>query len=83
MVSAQDKAVIRELAAQLAEIPALPLQEEKRRLWCRLNALQPERPLVMIDQVCWNQMHLRGELVLRCVDPECRGYEDYLRRTLY
>jgi len=83
MLNKQDKAIIRELAAQAAEIAALPAQEEKRALWRKLNGLRPERPMVMIDQVCWNEMDFNGELTLRCEDPECRQYEDELRRTLY
>ncbi len=77
-----DKSIVRELAARVAEIAALPIQEEKRALWRKLNALRQERPMVMIDQVCWNEMD-GDELALRCTDPDCRGYEDFLRRTLY
>jgi hypothetical protein len=83
MLTQHDIAIIRPLAAQVAEIAALPAQAEKRRLWRRLNALQPERPMVMMDQVCWNEMNLDDELILRCADAECRGYEETLRRTLY
>ncbi len=83
MLNKQDVAIIRELAAQVAEIAALPVQEEKRALWRKLNARRPERPMVMIDQVCWNEMDVNDELTLRCEDPECRQYEDELRRTLY
>ncbi len=83
MPSAQDLTVLRRLASQVAEIAALPVQEEKRRLWRALNALRPERPMVMIDQVCWNEMDIDDELVLRCEDPECRGYENLLRRILF
>lgn len=83
MIQPYDRTILRELAAQAAEIAALPVQEEKRRLWRRLNALQPERPMVMIDQVCWNEMEIGDELRLRCEDPECRRYEEYLRKTLY
>ena len=39
--------------------------------------------MVMIDQVCWNEMNVDEELTLRCEEPECRGYEDFLRRTLF
>jgi hypothetical protein len=83
MVNPKDKAVIRELAKRVAEIAALPVQEEKRRLWRKLNARKPERPMVTIDQVCWNEMIVGDEMTLRCTDPECRGYEDQLRRTLF
>jgi len=44
------------LAEKQAEVAALPIQEAKRALWRKLNALQPVRPMVMIDQVCWNEM---------------------------
>jgi hypothetical protein len=79
----KDVTIIRELAARTAEIAALPVQEEKRALWRRLNTLEPERPMVMIDQVCWNEMNVDDELTLRCEDSECREYEKRLRRTLY
>ena len=83
MITQQDVAIIRDLAARVAEIAALPVQEDKRTLWRKLNARQPERPMVMIDQVCWNEMHLDDELALRCTDPECRAYEEQLRHILY
>ncbi|MCS7060480.1 MAG: hypothetical protein RMN25_04870 [Anaerolineae bacterium] len=83
MLNQHDVEIVRELAAQVAEIAALPVQEEKRTLWRKLNARRPERPMVMIDQVCWNEMNVNGELTLRCTDPECRQYEDELRRTLF
>jgi hypothetical protein len=37
----------------------------------------------MIDQVCWNEMNVDGELTLQCVDAECRQYEQSLRQTLF
>ncbi|MBI4559876.1 MAG: hypothetical protein HY706_19985 [Candidatus Hydrogenedentes bacterium] len=83
MLSKGDAAIIRGLAARVSEIAALPVQEEKRGLWRKLNARRPARPMVMIDQVCWNEMNGGGELTLRCADRECRGYEEQLRRTLY
>jgi len=79
----KDIDIIRGLAERVAEIAALPVQEEKRRLWRALNAKKPERPMVMIDQVCWNEMDVNDELALQCADEECRAYEQNLRRTLY
>ena len=81
MASPQDREILRGLAARVAEIAALPVQEEKRRLWRRLNALNPVRPMVMMDQVCWNEMG--DEMSLRCSAAECRGYEEHLRRILF
>ncbi len=83
MLNRGDIAIVRELAARVGEIASLPIQEEKRTLWRKLNARHPERPMVMIDQVCWNELDSCEELALQCEDPECRGYEESLRRTLY
>lgn len=83
MLNAHEVATIRDLAARVAEIAALPAQEEKRALWRRLNARKPARPMVMIDQVCWNEVNVNDELTLRCQNAECRRYEEYLRRTLF
>jgi hypothetical protein len=82
-LNAKEVAIVRDLAARVAEIAALPVQEEKRALWRKLNMLKPDRPMVMIDQVCWNEMNVDDELSLRCADPECRSYENGLRRTLF
>ena len=83
MLNEEDRKVIRELATQVAEIAALPAQEEKRELWRKLNGRRPDRPMVMIDQVCWNEMEIGDELALRCTDQECRGYELRLRYILF
>jgi hypothetical protein len=83
MLTQTDITILRPLAAQVAEIAALPVQAAKRRLWRQLNGLKPTRPMVMIDQVCWHEMNVDDELTLRCTDPECRGYEETLRRILF
>ena len=83
MRCSSDVAIVRGLAAQVAEIAALPIQDEKRALWRKLNGLAPARPMVMIDQVCWNEMATGDELTLRCQDAECRVYEEKLRRILF
>ena len=79
----KDRSLLRELAERYAAIAALPVQEEKRRLWRKLNALKPERPMVLIDQVCWNEIRAEETLILRCENAECRVYERVLRRALY
>ncbi len=83
MINPTDKTIIQELAKRYAEIAALPVQEEKKELWRRLNGLDPVRPMVMIDQVCWNEMDIENQLALQCSDPDCRDYEDFLRKTLF
>jgi hypothetical protein len=79
----KDRTMLRSLAGRVAEIAALPVQEEKKRLWRCLNGLSPERPMVTIDQVCWNEINVEDKLTLVCEDPECRYYEEQFRRILY
>lgn len=82
-VSKKDREILRSLAGEVAEIAALPVQQETIALWKALNGLRPVRPMVMIDQVCWHEMEVDGELTVRSEDPFCRGLEGGLRRTLY
>lgn len=83
MANRNDIAIVRDLAGRVAEIASLPVQETKQALWRDLNGRKPQRPMVMIDQVCWNEMNIDNELTLRCADPECQGHERHLRRVLY
>jgi len=79
----RDRSILRELAQKVAEIAALPVQEEKKRLWRKLNDLHPERSMVTIDQLCWNELNVDNQLTLVCSDPECRIYEDRFRKILF
>ena len=78
-----DQLVLRELASEVAEIAALPAQQETIALWHGLNGLRPARPMVMIDEIPWNEMDVDRELTLQTEDGFCRGLEATLRQTLY
>ncbi|MCL2664378.1 MAG: hypothetical protein FWE82_02080 [Defluviitaleaceae bacterium] len=79
----KDKQILRDLAKQITEIAALPKQEETRKLWRAINGLKPVRPMVMADQVCWNEMNVDDELTLTCESKEAQGWEWGLRAKLY
>ena len=79
----QDIQILRDLAKKTSEVASLPIQAERRRLWRALNGLKPERPMVLIDQICWNEMNVDDELTLRCESSLGQRYETYLRRQLY
>ncbi len=79
----RDREILRSLAAQVAEIASLPIHKEKARLWRKLNDLESERPMVWINEICWHEMDVDGELALRTVHPWAREQEQDLRRTLY
>ena len=81
--SKSDREVLRELGKQVAEIAALPVQQETISLWKASNGLEPVRPMVMIDQICWHEMEVDSELTLQTEDHFCRQIETQLRRDLY
>lgn len=83
MLLTSDIAVLRQLATRWAEIAALPIQEENRAMWRRLNTLFPDRPMILIDQIPWNEMDVDGSLLCRVSDPYWRGVEQSMRQTLY
>lgn len=78
-----DRDILRSLAGRVAGIAALPIQEEKAALYRALNGLRPIRPVVLIDELPWNQLNGDGELTLGCQDPFFRGVEQRLRRLLW
>ena len=82
-VSASDREIIRRLAAEVAEVAALPCQQTTADLWRRLNDLEPARPMVWINELPWHEMNVDDELTLRCEDGFCRGVEGRLRGILY
>ncbi|MBM3190852.1 MAG: hypothetical protein FJZ90_19300 [Chloroflexi bacterium] len=84
-VFSEDKTVLRELAAKLAELAALPVQREKKAMWQRHNRLEPGKPMVSFahGHVPWHEMNVDDELTLRTKDPFCRDLELSLRQTLY
>ena len=80
-LSDNDLAVLRDLAKQLAEVAALPIQKEKAELWCRLNRLERARPMVLLQNATWHET--KDEITIECEDPFARGQEEGLRKALY
>ncbi len=83
MISEHDRNTLRELGRRKAEIAGLPVQDERRRLWTRLNGLDAARPMVWIFEIPWHEMNVDEELTLRCEDDVVRNLELALRRELY
>ena len=80
--SQEDVEAVRSVARQVAEIAALPVQEEKRKLWRKVNALEECRPLVWINELPWWELDCE-ELHPRAGQDFARGVEARLRNTLY
>lgn len=77
-----DCEVLRQLAGQLADLAARPVEEEKRRLWYEHNTLQPTRPVVFCDpENAWNEIVPRDELT--CTGALAREWEWQMRVRLF
>ena len=53
MLNQQEMDILRELAEEYAQIASLPEQNARRAMWLKLNSLNMERPMVLIDQIPW------------------------------
>jgi len=82
-VSDTDRQVLRTLAGELAEIAALDVHAEKATMWARVNKLQPQRPMVWMNEIPWHEMNVDDELTIQCTDPWLRALEDNMRKTIY
>jgi hypothetical protein len=77
-----ETAVLQDLAKQVAELAARPLEKEKAELWTRLNDLEPVRPLVFCDpENGWNEIITQD--MLRCEDKLARVWEMNLRKEIF
>ena len=63
-LSDKDRTTLRDLATRLAEIAALPVQQEKAALWRRLNRLERTRPLVLLQNATWQRSWVRSSVPL-------------------
>ncbi|MDF7822672.1 hypothetical protein P4B35_01500 [Pontiellaceae bacterium B12227] len=82
-VSDKDRDILRALAEQKAAAGADASQKENARLWTALNDLESERPMVWVNEICWNEMDVNDELKLRCKGSWAREQEVLLRKELY
>ena len=82
-IANKDREILRSLGAEKAEIALLPIHNEREILWKKLNDLQPQRPMLQISQIPWNEMNIDDELTLQCEGEFNRTVEQALRRELY
>jgi hypothetical protein len=82
MVSDADRTILHNLAERLAEIAALPIQEERREIWRAHNSLRSTRPMILIfPEGSWSE--LLPDEALKCQDQEARRMEWDLRHFIY
>ena len=78
-----DREIIRELARQYAEIAAQDIQRERADMYRALNRLELVRPVVLIDELPWNQLAISETLREVCQGERERRVERYFRQELY
>ena len=82
-LSPKDTDILRRLAGELAEVAALPIHKERAMLWQKLNDRESVRPMVWINEICWQEMDVDGELTLQTEHHWAQEQEREMRRTLY
>lgn len=83
MLNQQEMDILRGLAEEYAQIATLPEQNARRAMWLKLNSLNMERPMVLIDQIPWGELDVDGSLTPRVKDPYWSAVESELRQTIY
>ncbi len=81
----EDIDVLRKLAAHYAEISALPLQEEKRKLWTDHFSLKPTRVPILATYGMWNVWcrEVFGDDKMECEDSFYRNFERDLKMRIF
>jgi hypothetical protein len=81
-ISLAERATLRRLAANVAELAARPIEGEKRELWYHHNALAATRPVIFCDpENGWNEIIRPAELT--CLSPLARRWEMHLRKEIF
>jgi hypothetical protein len=81
-ISPKDREILRSLAARVREIAELPEMSARKQRWYDLNALKPQRPMVLCSpEGAWGEMV--PERVCQIEDRRVRGWEHHLRVQIY
>ena len=85
MQPTRDIDILRRLAARYAEIAALPIQEEKRRLWTDHFSLKHTRVPILATYGMWNVWcrEVFGDHQMDCEDPFYRDFERDLKMRIF
>ncbi len=81
LISARDKSVLQEVAREVAEICANPIQRQTAQLWTAHNRLERQRPLITLYD--WTELETGDPFTLRCEGSFAREIEQVLRRRVY
>ena len=78
-----ERSILRKLAGEYFLISQQDRFKENRKLHRAVNDLKQIRPVVLIDELPWNEMNIGDELTVRCTDPVLRDVEWFFRSSIY
>jgi len=81
-ISDSDKEILRPLASKMAALAARPIEQERKKLWYRLNSLQEARPVIFCDpENGWNEVITEDQI--KCEGALARQWEMTLRKEIF
>lgn len=81
-ISARERDLLRRLAGRVAELADRPIENEKRSLWYKHNALEKVRPLLFCDpENGWSEIVTPDQL--HCEHELARTWEHLLRKEIF
>ena len=81
-ITPSDRAILRDLAKEVAETAARPEMAERRRRWSAHNALRSKEPMLLVfPEGAWEELIRPGDL--GCAAETARAMELDLRQRLY
>ena len=64
-----EKAILRDLGKQVAEIASLPINDYRKELYEKINNLEKAKPPIFIYEIPWHEMNVNDELTIRTRNP--------------
>ena len=84
-ISEKDILILRQLGEEYMKYASLSVQKEKLNLWKSLNSFKMQRPMVVIDQLPWNEIcdMEPDTMTIQITDSWWRQVEIFLRKSIY
>jgi hypothetical protein len=82
MINEKERIIIRDLAKRVAEIAAMPVMDERKKLWKQHNSLKKTRPMILIfpEGSSWE---ILPRSALKCENFEAQNMEWDLRQQIH
>jgi len=79
----KDREILRRLASEYAQYASDPGNKENEKLFRAVNGKRMIRPVVLIDEIPWNQLSSEDEMKMQCEGEMERAVEWFLLSQMY